>query len=105
MYIKWKRGHPYIYESQRVDGKVVSRYVTRATPELAALMRADQKSRAEQAEASRALRGKERELQKRQDEVWKGLQEQLRRAMESAGYHNPKARGWRKRRVAKGGVR
>lgn len=102
MYIKRIKGRLYIYESRRVSGKVVPTYVCSATPALAELLKAEQAESAQRACEERMRRQHEEDQERLVHDLFRDVKAQLNITLQAAGYHNPRGRGWRRRRGGQG---
>lgn len=105
MFIRFKNGRPYAYRTARIDGKVVQFYLGPAGPEQVQFLRGLRSELARIAAARRERRRETHEREERRSEQWRIVEDKVRTAMVAAGYHNPKGRGWRRKRGHISGVK
>lgn len=101
MFVRHVNGRPYLAECVRIGGRVVQRHLGPADPALIAVLDLMAGDRGEERQAKWQRRNEERERDRQLDEYWMEVRNEFETAMREAGYHNPKGRGWKKRRVNK----
>jgi len=106
MFVRFVNGRPYLAETQRVGGRVIQRHLGPANDPLsmgiaklmAAMRDEERQEERQRRDEEHQRRDAERERNEELDGLWRNTHAAVRAALEATGYHNPRGRGWRRRR-------
>jgi hypothetical protein len=101
MFVRYVNGRAYLAKTERVAGRVVQRHLGSASPDLIGFVQLFAAERNEERQEQRQRRDEEQESDRELAELWMTVRREFETTMTSAGYHNPRGRGWKKRRVPK----
>ncbi|MGO9601654.1 MAG: hypothetical protein ACLP7Q_27075 [Isosphaeraceae bacterium] len=98
MFVRYVNGRAYLAECVRIGGRVVQHHLGPADEDTIALVALLTAERDELRQERQQRRADDDEPEKVLADHWERVKREFEAAMCAAGYHNPKSRGWKKRR-------